>query len=166
MSLAQPEPQQRRPNIIFILIDDLRWDELGIAGHPFLKTPHIDRIGREGAMFRNAFMTTPLCSPSRASFLTGQYAHTHGITDNIDRSVASHKLIRMPLLVRYPGLIKAGTVRDEFALNIDVSPTLLELAGLSPPAAAEGGSLVPLLKGSALPTDSALLTDSAGQLRR
>ena len=92
-----------RPNIVFILIDDLRWDELGISGHPFIKTPNIDRIGREGAMFRNAYMTTPLCSPSRASFLTGQYAHTHGITDNVDRSAASHKLITFPLLLNQSG---------------------------------------------------------------
>ena len=55
--------QQSRPNIVFILIDDLRGDELGIAGHPFIQTPHIDRIAREGARFRHAFMTTPLCSP-------------------------------------------------------------------------------------------------------
>lgn len=103
MSSAQPEPQQSRPHIIFILIDDLRWDELGITGHPFIKTPHIDRLGSEGALFRNAFMTTPLCSPSRASFLTGQYAHTHGITDNVDRSVASHKLITFPLLLQQAG---------------------------------------------------------------
>ena len=92
-----------RPNIVFILIDDLRWDELGIAGHPFIKTPNIDRIGKEGAMFRNAFMTTPLCSPSRASFLTGQYAHTHGITDNVDRSAASHRLVTFPLLLHRAG---------------------------------------------------------------
>ena len=105
--VAQPKPQQSRPNIIFILIDDLRWDELGITGHPFLKTPHIDRIGREGALFRNAFMTTPLCSPSRASFLTGQYAYTHGITDNVDRSVASHKLITFPLLLQQAGYATA-----------------------------------------------------------
>jgi arylsulfatase A-like enzyme len=107
MSLAQPGPQRSRPNIIFILVDDLRWDELGITGHPFLKTPHIDRIGSEGARFRNAFMTTPLCSPSRASFLTGQYAHTHGITDNVDRSVASHKLITFPLLLQQAGYATA-----------------------------------------------------------
>src|SRR5262245_18258961 len=81
MSWAQQGRQQSRLNIVFILIDDLRWDELGITGHPFVKTPHIDRIASEGALFRNAFMTTPLCSPSRASFLTGQYAYTHGITD-------------------------------------------------------------------------------------
>ena len=92
-----------RPNIVFILIDDLRWDELGIAGHPFIKTPYIDRIGKEGALFRNAFMTTPLCSPSRASFLTGQYAHTHGITDNVDRSAASHQLRTWPRLLHDTG---------------------------------------------------------------
>ncbi|MCM3873102.1 MAG: sulfatase, partial [Pyrinomonadaceae bacterium] len=92
-----------RPNIVFILIDDLRWDELGVMGHPYLKTPNIDRIGKEGAVLRNAFMTTPLCSPSRASFLTGQYAHTHGIIDNIDRSAASHQLVTFPLLLRQSG---------------------------------------------------------------
>lgn len=103
-SNSQP---QRRPNIVFILIDDLRWDDLGIAGHPFVKTPNIDRIGREGASFRNAFMTTPLCSPSRASFLTGQYPHTHGITDNVDRSVASHKLITFPIALQQSGYTTA-----------------------------------------------------------
>jgi N-acetylglucosamine-6-sulfatase len=95
--------KQLRPNIVFILIDDLRWDELGCAGHPFIKTPNIDRIAKEGALFRNAFMTTPLCSPSRASFLTGQYAHTHGITDNVDRSAASHQLVTFPLLLHQSG---------------------------------------------------------------
>jgi N-acetylglucosamine-6-sulfatase len=106
--IAQSDRQQQRPpNIIFILIDDLRWDDLGIAGHPFVKTPNIDRIGNEGALFRNAFITAPLCSPSRASFLTGQYPHTHGITDNIDRSAASHKLITFPLLLRQSGYTTA-----------------------------------------------------------
>jgi N-acetylglucosamine-6-sulfatase len=92
-----------RPNIVFILVDDLRWDELGCTGHPFVKTPNIDRIASEGALFRNAFMTTPLCSPSRASFLTGQYAHSHGIIDNVDRSAGSHKLITFPMLLNQAG---------------------------------------------------------------
>jgi N-acetylglucosamine-6-sulfatase len=101
---AQSElSKQPRPNIVFILVDDLRWDELGVAGHPFIKTPNIDRIGREGVIFRNAFITTPLCSPSRAGFLTGQYAHTHGITDNVDRSAASHRLVTFPLLLHQSG---------------------------------------------------------------
>src|SRR4051794_19748853 len=85
-----------RPNIIFILVDDLRWDDLGCAGHPFSRTPNIDRLAREGAMFRNAFATTPLCSPSRASILTGEYAHVHGIVDNTDRSAQSHRLKTFP----------------------------------------------------------------------
>src|SRR5688500_18640195 len=99
----QPLSANSRPNIVFILVDDLRWDELGIAGHPYLKTPNIDRLGREGAFFPNAFMTTPLCSPSRAGFLTGQYPHTHGIIDNVDRSAASHRLITFPLLLKQAG---------------------------------------------------------------
>src|SRR5678815_4399111 len=73
----RPVTTNARPNIVFILVDDLRWDELGIAGHPYIKTPGIDRIGKDGAFFRNAFMTTPLCSPSRASFLTGPVSYTH-----------------------------------------------------------------------------------------
>jgi N-acetylglucosamine-6-sulfatase len=84
------------PNIIFILVDDLRWDDLGCAGHPFLRTPQIDRLAREGAMFRNAFATTPLCSPSRASILTSEYAHKHGIIDNTERSKQSHELKTFP----------------------------------------------------------------------
>src|SRR5687767_14120761 len=74
---AQAAESPPRPNIVFVLVDDLRWDALGCTGHPFLKTPNIDRVAAEGMIFRNAFVTTPLCSPSRASYLTGQYAHTH-----------------------------------------------------------------------------------------
>jgi arylsulfatase A-like enzyme len=71
-----------RPNVLVILLDDLRWDALGYAGHPHLRTPQIDRIANEGVNFRNAFSTTSLCSPSRASLLSGVYAHRHGVTDN------------------------------------------------------------------------------------
>ncbi|MBI5397279.1 MAG: sulfatase [Verrucomicrobia bacterium] len=92
-----------KPNIIFILADDVRWDDLGCAGHPFSRTPHMDRIAREGVTFRNAFVTTPLCSPSRASFLTGLYPHAHGITDNTDRSAASHKLATFPQSLQRAG---------------------------------------------------------------
>jgi len=72
-----------RPNIVFILTDDQRFDSFAAAGHPYVKTPHIDRIAHEGARFSNAFVTTSLCSPSRASFLTGQYAHLHGVKNNV-----------------------------------------------------------------------------------
>jgi len=89
-----------RPSIIFILIDDLRWDEVD---YPFVKVPNIQRIAREGVRFQNAFITTPLCSPSRASYLTGQYAHKNGITDNIDRSQRSYELVTFPRLLHDAG---------------------------------------------------------------
>jgi arylsulfatase A-like enzyme len=75
-------PAPSKPNVLFILLDDLRWDTVGYAGHPTLKTPNIDRIATEGVNFRNAFSTTSLCSPSRASLLSGLYAHRHGVTNN------------------------------------------------------------------------------------
>ena len=68
-----------------VLVDDMRWDDMRAAGHPFIDTPNMDRLAREGARFTNAFATTPLCSPSRATFLTGQYPHTNGIVDNTAR---------------------------------------------------------------------------------
>lgn len=74
-----------RPNFLFILTDDQRWDDLSLMGHPCLRTPNMDRIGREGVHFANAFVTTSLCSPSRASFLTGQYARRNGIRNNSTR---------------------------------------------------------------------------------
>jgi len=74
--------QAAKPNVLYILTDDQRWDALGLAGSKHLKTPHIDRLGQEGVYFKNAFCTTSLCSPSRASILSGLYAHTHGVTNN------------------------------------------------------------------------------------
>jgi len=93
----------RGPNIVFILVDDLRWDELRCTGHPFVISPNADRLAREGANFQNAFATTPLCSPSRASILTGKYPHRHGIIDNTDRSAASHKLMTWPGILNEQG---------------------------------------------------------------
>lgn len=78
---AQPFAAER-PNVLFILTDDQRWDQMSCQGHPFLKTPHLDRLADEGARFANAFVTTSLCSPSRASFLSGLYAHAHGVVNN------------------------------------------------------------------------------------
>lgn len=71
-----------RPNVLVILTDDQRADAMGCAGHPFLRTPNMDRLAREGARFANAFVTTSLCSPSRASLLSGRYARAHGVLNN------------------------------------------------------------------------------------
>jgi len=72
----------KRPNVVFILTDDQRSDALSCMGHPHLKTPHIDRLAKEGVLFKNHFCTTSLCSPSRASILGVLYAHTHGVVNN------------------------------------------------------------------------------------
>ncbi len=82
LSTAFSQATPQRPNILFVLCDDIRWDHLGCAGHPELKTPNIDRLAHEGVHFRNMFCTTSLCSPSRASILSGLYAHTHGVQNN------------------------------------------------------------------------------------
>ncbi|PAW68195.1 MAG: hypothetical protein B9S34_03055 [Opitutia bacterium Tous-C1TDCM] len=88
-STAAAEP---RPNVILVVVDDLRFDDFGAAGHPFARTPHLDRIAREGAQFKHFFAVTPLCSPSRANILTGLETRHHGILDNTDRSPLSHRL--------------------------------------------------------------------------
>ena len=74
--------QEKRPNIIFFLVDDQRYDMLSMMNHPFIETPNIDRLAKRGVYFKEAFVTTSLCSPSRASMITGQYAHKHDVIDN------------------------------------------------------------------------------------
>jgi len=71
-----------RPNVLFVLCDDIRPDAVGCYGSAHVKTPRIDTLATEGVRFANAFCTTSLCSPSRASILTGLYAHAHGVRDN------------------------------------------------------------------------------------
>ena len=72
--------QNKKPNIIFILTDDQRWDALGIAGNSIIQTPEMDALAKSGTYFKNAFSTTPICAASRASILTGLYERTHGYT--------------------------------------------------------------------------------------
>ncbi len=77
-----PEAQDSRPpNIIFILADDLGWSELGCYGNTFHETPHLDQLAQEGIRFTRAYAAAPVCSPYRASLLTGQYPARHGILD-------------------------------------------------------------------------------------
>jgi len=78
--LASPSPKPR--SVVFILSDDHRYDAMGFMGHPFLETPHLDRLAASGAHLKNAVVTTALCSPSRASILTGLYTTRHRVIDN------------------------------------------------------------------------------------
>src|SRR4051794_35648799 len=82
IGMARAAQLAKRPNILFLLTDDQSYGSLSITGSPFMKTPNIDRIGREGVHFTNHFVTRSVCSPSRACFLTGLYAHTHGVDTN------------------------------------------------------------------------------------
>ena len=93
--------QTKKRNLVFILTDDHRFDIIGGLGHPWLKTPNLDRLLKGGVLFENAFVTTSLCSPSRASILTGQYVHAHGVTDNV--SPLPQHLTTFPQLLQKQG---------------------------------------------------------------
>ena len=90
----------RRPNILFILIDDLGWRDLRCTGSSFYETPNLDRLAGEGMLFTDAYAACPVCSPTRASLLTGKYPARVGITDWIDWSGRWHpchgRLIEAP----------------------------------------------------------------------
>lgn len=90
----------RRPNIVFILIDDLGWRDLSSYGSTFYETPHIDRLAAQGMSFTQGYAACPVCSPTRASLLTGKYPATLGLTDWIDWGFGIHpargKLVDAP----------------------------------------------------------------------
>ena len=214
----------RRPNILFLLTDNQRADPLGCAGHPLLRTPHLDRLAARGVRFANAFATTPVCAASRASYLCGVYerrlpvhvpypapgggvqrhqlphpAQAVGVphrlrrlyrmVSGVDRNIGlivealqrrallddtviifasdhgmyygerglsdcwhlNEEPIRVPLIVTDPRRRRGAQIRTELALNIDVSPTILEPAGVGCPDIVQGRSLVPLLAESGQP---------------
>lgn len=78
---AQKAKQTEKPNIIFILADDLGWKDLSCYGSTFYETPNLDRLAEEGMLFTNAYASSNVCSPSRSSIMTGQYPVNTGITD-------------------------------------------------------------------------------------
>ncbi len=95
-----------KPNIIFILIDDMGWKDLGCYGSEFYETPNIDRLADEGMLFTDAYAACPVCSPTRASILSGKYPATLGITDWIDYDGRIHpctgKLMDAPYIKHLP----------------------------------------------------------------
>jgi arylsulfatase A-like enzyme len=92
-----------KPNIIFLLTDDHRWDALGVMGNSIIQTPNLDRLAREGVFFRNAYVTTAICAVSRASILTGQYKSRHGINDFITNFDSVALWNTYPMLLRNAG---------------------------------------------------------------
>ena len=69
-------------NVLFIMVDQLRFDHLGHAGHPHLKTPHLDALAKRGVAFTQAYVQSGICGPSRMSYYTGRHVSTHGATHN------------------------------------------------------------------------------------
>ncbi len=96
----------RRPNILFVLTDDQRWDAMSCAGNRILKTPHMDRLAAEGVRFSQAFVTNSLCAPSRASILTGLYTHTHGVITNADGPDFRNQTGLRPGQITFPMLLR------------------------------------------------------------
>src|SRR4051794_26822017 len=78
--LCHADKPVRKPNILFLLTDDQRWDAMGCAGNKLIQTPNLDALARDGVRFRNMFVTTAICAASRASILTGLHERTHRYT--------------------------------------------------------------------------------------
>ena len=97
------EATTKKPNILFLLTDDQRFDLLSCAGHPILKTPNIDGLAGRGVRFRNMFVTTSICVASRASILTGKYERTHKYTFNTPPIAAEHCESSFPSLLKRSG---------------------------------------------------------------
>lgn len=100
------EASAERPNIVFLYTDDQAQWALGAYGNKEIRTPNLDRIAREGALFRNAFTVTPVCSPSRASMFTSRYSTQFGIADWIDAKIEPN-LGLAPSAILWPELLKA-----------------------------------------------------------
>jgi len=98
----------KKPNIIFILTDDQRWDALGYAGNQIIQTPNMDKLAGRGLFFENAFVTTPICAASRASLFTGLYERTHNYT------FGKPKLDNRYMFESYPYLLRKSGYRTGF----------------------------------------------------
>jgi len=94
---------KKRPNIIFLQTDDQRDNTLGIMGHPWVKTPNLDKLVKKGVRFSNAYIAEPICCPSRVSFLTGMHERVHGVG-----FTSSYKLNEAQWSKSYPALLRAN----------------------------------------------------------
>ena len=122
-SCAALAQQAKRPNIIFLLTDDHRWDAIGAMGNKIIQTPHLDALAKRGILFRNAHVTTAICMVSRASLLSGQYMSRHGINDfSTDFKPAA-------LARTYPALLKKAGYKvgfiGKFGIGVKNQPDTL-----------------------------------------
>ncbi len=115
---AEPQPNRRPPNIVFLLADDLRWNSLGCMGDPVVRTPNIDALAARGTLFPNHFVTTSICCVSRASIFSGQYARRHHIND-FETPFTPAAFART-----YPALLRAAGYRTGFIGKFGVGNVL------------------------------------------
>jgi arylsulfatase A-like enzyme len=95
--------RNERPNFVILVTDDLRWDCLGVAGNRIVQTPNIDELAYDGTLFLNHFVTTSICSSSRASILTGEYTRRHEIWDFVTALTPEQLRLSYPLLLQNRG---------------------------------------------------------------
>lgn len=101
---AHAAPASKRPNIIFVLTDDQRWNSLGFSGNDVVQTPHLDRLAAEGIWFEQATVASAICTPSRVSYFLGQYERRHGVNFNSGTAVAPEAWAKSyPVLLREAG---------------------------------------------------------------
>ncbi|MEI6141846.1 MAG: sulfatase-like hydrolase/transferase [Mariniphaga sp.] len=89
---------QVKPNFVFIIADDVSWDDIGCYGNNVVKTPNIDRLAKEGLRFTNAILTASSCSPSRCSIISGKYPHSNGAAEL--HTPLPEKELPFPLLLK------------------------------------------------------------------
>lgn len=106
---ANQTAETEKPNIIFILTDDQRWDALGYAGNDIIKTPNMDKLAGSGLYFKNAFVTTPICAASRASLFTGLYERTHNYTFGKNKRITDTDVYNS-----YPHVLKQAGYKTGF----------------------------------------------------
>ncbi len=103
VSCITRKTKAQKPNIIFLLTDDQRWDTMGCMGNTIIKTPNMDALARDGVLFKNAFVTTSICCVSRASIFLGQYARRHHINDFKTDFTATQLSQTYPMLLKKNG---------------------------------------------------------------
>lgn len=106
--MSTPSATDSKPNIVFIIVDSHRGDALGATGHPFVITPNLDKLTQLGVMYNEAYVTTAICSVSRASLLSGQHRARHGINDFTTNFTHQALLQTFPMLLRANGYTTAS----------------------------------------------------------
>ena len=114
--------KETRPNIIFLLTDDHRYDAMGYTGNSYIKTPNIDRLAERGINFRNAYVTTAISCASRASILSGQYASRHGINDFNTDFTDPALMKTYPLILKNQAGYKIGFI-GKYGVGLEKHPS-------------------------------------------